>query len=276
MPIGFRRAAVSLAVVVCGAAANAQDPVLLRLHPHVGDTLHTLLEQQTDVSDVTPGSPTSPARAMTSTVVIFSETIVRAVSARGTTVLTIVDSAKMSSTDPHAAQQIFAAQRALEGQHMTLELGADGSVESARDARGVLVTRDVAAAMSAMPAVFPRQPVRVGDQWTREMPLPPSAPGARSSARARAVFRLDSLQKDGSTAYVSMHGDIATDSTGTSAPLSGSIAGTLKLDRVRGWMTESRFLIMLKSLVTPPAGSGFAPMHVFTRVQQHMRTMDKH
>ena len=263
--------------VMLASVARAQEPVVLRLHPHVGDTLHTLLEQQTDVSDVTPGSPTSPARAMTSTVVIFSETIVRAVRATGTTVLTIVDSAKMSSTDPHAAQQIFTAQRALEGQHMTLELGADGSVESARDARGILVTHDVAAAMSAMPAVFPKQPVRVGDQWTREMPLPAGgAGGSKSSGRARAVFRLDSLQKDGSIAWVSMHGDIVADSSATIAPLSGSIAGTLKLDRVRGWMTESRFLIMLKSLVMPPAGSGFAPMRIFTRVQQHMRTMDKH
>ena len=57
--------------------------------------------------------------------------------------------------------------------------------------------------------------------------------------------------------------------------LSGSITGALQIDRARGWMTDSRFLVVLQSVVTPPGGSGLAPMRLMTRVTQRLRTMDK-
>jgi hypothetical protein len=201
---------------------------------------------------------------------------VRSVHQTSTTVLTIVDSALLTSTDAHAATMIADAQRALQGQQLTLQLGADGTVQSARDARGVLLPRDVADAMAAMPAVFPRKPVSVGEQWKREMPLPPGGTlGARGSAHVRAIFRLDSLQRGGAIAFVSMRGEILADSTSHGVELSGSIAGTMQLDRARGWMTDSRFLITLRSIISPPASAGLAPMTFVTRVTQRLRTMDK-
>ncbi len=267
------------ALVLLARSAPAQEPtrVLLRLHPRVGDTLHTSLEQQTDVSAIMPGNALGASRSVTTSVAIRLRTIVRSVQQLSTTVLTIVDSAALSSTDAHAATMIADAQRALKGQQLTLQLGADGTVESARDARGILVPRDVADAMAAMPAVFPRRPVVVGEQWTREMPLPPGGPlGARGAGHVRAVFRLDSLQKGGATAYVSMHGDILPDSTSHGVELSGSITGAMQLDRSRGWMTDSRVVIMLRSIITPPPSAGLAPMKFVTRVTQRLRTMDRH
>ena len=251
--------------------------MLLRLHPRVGDTLHTTLEQQTEVSAIMPGNAVAPNHSVTTNVAIHSRTIVRSVQQMTTTVVTIVDSAVLSSTDAHAAKMIADAQRTLQGQQLTLQLGADGSVEGAWDARGTLVPRDVADAMAAMPAVFPRKPVAVGQEWTREMPLPAGGPlGARGSGHVKAVFRLDSLQRGGAVAYVLMRGDILPDSTSQGVELSGSIAGTMQLDRARGWMTDSRFLIALRSIIAPPAAAGLAPMKFLTRVTQRLRTMDKH
>jgi hypothetical protein len=251
--------------------AEAQDAVLLRLHPRLGDTLHTFLEQQTEVS-----MPAAAGKSTTTSVSIHSQTIVRAVQATSTVVLTVVDSARLSSSDAHTAAAMASAQKTLEGQQLMLQLGADGTVEWARDARGALVARAVADAMTAMPAVFPRKPVTVGEQWMREMPLPSGGPlGARGSGRAKAVFRLDSLNRSGSVAYVSMQGEILPDNASQGVELNGTISGTLQLDRSRGWMTDSRFLIVLKSLVTPPASSGLAPMRFLTRVTQRLRTMDK-
>jgi hypothetical protein len=272
--------AVSLfALVVCARIAPAQESaaVLLRLHPRVGDTLHTWLEQQTDVSASMPGNALGAARSVTTSVAIHSRTIVRSVQQWSTTVLTIVDSARLASTDARAAKQIADAERALTGQQLMLQLGADGTVESARDARGVLVPRDVADAMAAMPAVFPRRPVVVGQEWTREMPLPSGGPlGARGAGHVHAVFRLDSLQKGGAIAYLSMHGGILPDSASHGTELSGSIAGAMQLDRARGWMTDSRVLITLRSIIAPPSSVGLAPMKFLTRVTQRLRTMDKH
>ena len=272
------RRASCLTLLSITAAAHAQDsgPVQLRLHPRVGDTLHTWLEQQTEVSATTPGNALAPARTVTTSVSIHSRTIVRSVQQATATVLTIVDSASLSSTDAHAATQIADAQRGLQGQQLVLVLGADGTVESAHDAKGAPVTRDAADAMAAMPAIFPKKPVTVGEQWIREMPLPSGgALGARGSGHARAVFHLDSLQRGGGVAYVSMRGDIVPDSTSQGVELSGSISGTMQVDRVRGWMTDSRFIVIVRSVVTPPAASGLAQMRFATRVTQRLRTMDK-
>lgn len=268
------RIALVLAFVSATSVASAQaaPPVLLRLQPHVGDTLHTWLEQRTEVS--TGGA--AATQGVTTTVSIHSRTIVRSARPTSTTVMTIVDSVSLTSTDAHAAAMIAEAQRSLRGQQLVLQLGVDGTVESARDARGMLLSRDVTDAMAAMPAVFPMQPVAVGDQWRRELPLPAGGPvGARGSGHVRATFRLDSLERGSTIAYVSMRGEILPDSTSQGVALSGSITGTLQIDRVRGWMTDSRFLVQLQSVVTPPRGTGLAPMRLVTRVTQRLRTMDK-
>ena len=271
------RAALLLTFVAGSSIASAQaaSPVLLRLQPHLGDTLHSWLEQRTEV---TTGSAAvaGSSRGVTTSVSIHSRSIVRSVRPTNTIVLTIVDSATFTSTDTHAASMIAEAGRALRGQQLMLLLGVDGTVEGARDVRGVPLSREATDAMATMPAVFPRQAVAVGDQWVRELPLPPGGPlGARGSGRVRAVFHLDSMDRAASIAYVSMRGDILPDSTSQGVALSGSLSGALQIDRVRGWMTDSRFLVVLQSVITPPAGSGLAPMRLMTRVTQRLRTMDK-
>ena len=267
-----------VAQVLCASSACAQavSSVVLRLHPAVGDTLHTLLEQQTEVTATTPGNVVAPTRSVTTSMAIRSRTIVRDVLSTSATVLTIVDSARLTSTDAHAAALNAQAQRSLEGQQLVLQLGADGAVESARDAHGVLVPRALAEAMASMPAVFPKGAVAIGSQWSREMPLPAGGPlGARGAGHVRATFRFDSLQKGGAMAYVSMRGDILPDSASEGVELSGTMSGSMQLDRSRGWMTDSRFVVMLRSLVTPPAAMGVAPMQFMTRVTQRLHTMDK-
>ena len=58
-------------------AAAARDGVVLRLHPHVGDTLRTRLEQQTEVSAQFHGGANAP-RTMLTSVTILARTIVQA------------------------------------------------------------------------------------------------------------------------------------------------------------------------------------------------------
>jgi hypothetical protein len=270
---------MTVALVAClampMATANAQG-VLLRVHPRVGDTLHTRLEQQTEVSTTLPGTGARTTKSVTTSVVLNSRTIVQASSPASTLLLTIVDSADLHTSDAHGAAQVAAAARSLRGQQMILRLGADGTVESARDARGVPLPRDVADAMSAMPAVFPGRPVAVGETWTRELPLPTGGTlGARGAGRVNAVFRLDSLDRAGTLAYVSMRGEIRPDGPGEGVQLSGVVTGAMLVDRLRGWMTDSHFVVTVRSLVTPPPATGLAPMRFVTRVTQRLRTMDK-
>jgi hypothetical protein len=272
---------VALALVAVGALASAvaaqasaPDGVVLRLHPRVGDTLHTRLEQLTEITGVrTSGSAPKP---MTTSVTVLARTIVQASRKATTTVLTLVDSAAVHSSDAHGAAMSAQAEQVLRGQRLVVQLAEDGSVESARDARGVAVPRDVAEAMAAMPAVFPRRPVAVGERWQREMPLPSAGPiGTAGTTQIHAEFRLDSLSGNGQLAFVSMRGQLASDADTRGVELSGNMTGAMQVDRARGWMTDSFFTLIIHSVVTPPGGVGMQPMKFVTRVTQRLRTMDK-
>ena len=52
------------------------------------------------------------------------------------------------------------------------------------------------------------------------------------------------------------------------------MTGEMQVDRRRGWMTDSRFTLVVLSLVAPPGGAS-APMRFLTKVTQRLRTMDK-
>jgi hypothetical protein len=258
-----------------GAAQTASAAgVVLRLHPHVGDTLHTRLEQVTEITSANASGAAS--KPMTTKVTVLARTIVQTSRQATTTVLTVVDSAEVHSSDAHGSAMSAQAEKVLRGQRMVIELAEDGSVERARDARGLAVPRDVADAMAAMPAVLPRRPIAVGERWQREMPIPSAGPiGSGGNARVRAEFRLDSLSASGQLAFVSMRGQIASDSGARGVELSGNMAGAMQIDRVRGWMTDSYFTLLIRSIVTPPNGMGMQPMKFVTKVTQRLRTMDK-
>lgn len=265
-----------LLLSLAGSAGAQGSGVWLRVHPRAGDTLHTRLEQQTEMHGTVRGTGGPLEKSVTSSVMLASRTIVQASYPASTEVLTIVDSADVHTSDEHAAMQIAEAERSLLGQQLQLRLASDGSVESARNALGGSVPADLASAMSAMPAVFPKRPVVVGEEWTREMPLPAGGPlGTKGAAHVNAVFRLDSLDRAGAVAYISMRGDIRPDSSSQAVQLSGSVNGAMQVDQRRGWMTDSRVRVLVRSLFTPPAGSGFSPMTFVTRVTQRLRTMDK-
>lgn len=267
-------AATGLARAVAAQTASAEG-IVLRLHPRVGDTLHTRLEQVTEITSARSGGGAAP-KPMTTSVTVLARTIVQASRKATTTVLTVVDSAAVHSSDVHGAAMSAQAEKVLRGQRMVVQLAEDGSVESARDARGVALPRDVADAMAAMPAVLPRRPIAVGERWQREMPLPSAGPlGAGGNAQVRAEFRLDSLSGSGDLAFVSMHGQIGSDADARGVEMSGSMSGAMQIDRARGWMTDSFFTLLIHSVVTPPSGVGMQPMKFVTKVSQRLRTMDK-
>lgn len=266
--------ALAGACLLLGSEANAQA-IALQIHPRARDTLHTRLDQRMEVS-ASDVDGAARGRPLVSSVTIFSRSIVESSLATSTVVLTVVDSAYMHSNDSHGAEQIEAAERALQGQRLLLQLASDGSVESASDGGGRPVSRDLADAMAAMPAAFPRRPVRVGEEWSREMPLPSGSPlGSRGTGEVSARFRLDSLSRGDHIAFVTMHGDIRPASGSDGVQVTGTISGSMRLDRDRGWMTDSQVSVIVRSLVTPPAGSGRSPMRFVTRVTQRLRTMDK-
>jgi hypothetical protein len=254
--------------------AVGREGVVLRLHPRVGDTLRTRLEQLTEITVARAGATPRPTAT---SVIVLARTIVQASRQASTTVLTVVDSADVHTSDVRGGAMADQAERSLRGQQLVLQLAEDGTVEIARDARGVAVPREVTEAMATMPPVFPKRSVAIGERWQREMPFTSSNPlgGAGASGRVRAEFRLDSLGRHGDLAYVSMRGEIVPDDERAGRDLSGHMSGEMQVDRRRGWMTDSRFTLVVMSLVAAPAGATAAPMRFLTKVTQRLRTMDK-
>jgi hypothetical protein len=281
-----RRALVSAACVVSAAAAPARaldaQAVVLQIKPSLGDTLHMRLDQQTELTGTRRVGNGESVTSIQTTMRVFSRAVVEGSSKEGTLLRAITDSVRLSTTDEHARPMSEQTQRQLHGRSMRLRVAPDGTA-SVADERGGM-PREMSEVVSLMPAAFPRAAVNVGDSWMREMPLPGASRltpgGAPASGWLRAKFRLDSVARDGMIAYVSVRGDMdgETDSRNdsTTGPVleKGTVTGNMIVDRRRGWVSESRFVILVYSSVALP-GAAAVPMRFQTKITQRMRTLER-
>jgi hypothetical protein len=273
------RLKVWLAVTAFGVSApgrpvEAQEQILLRINPQVGDTLRMRLDQQTEIVGTRRAGSVESTSSIINTMQMFSRAIVEGLSARGTTVLAVTDSVLFLSTDERTRPARERAQRSLAGQSVRFHVAPDGTMAMSDDGNA---PREVSEAVSLMPAAFPKGPVAVGESWIREMMLPGgSRLGTPVSGKLRVTFRLDSMVRGGELAYVSMRGEMQpTPAFGAATSLEkGSVTGTMLLNRKRGWLTESRFFIAVTSTIGAAAATGMTPMRMHVRITQHMRTMD--
>ena len=267
-------AAVVATFVVLPASATAQR-YQLRIAPVPGDTLRMQLEQQTEVRG--EERPESPARSMKARLSIYSHAIVTGRANGATTLVAHTDSVVMDSDDEHARNLEEQARRLAGAEPVWLRLAADGTVRLLDDAGNL--ASDVSGSVSLIPAALPPGALAIGETWMRSMPVPvgPSA----DVGTVRATFRLDSVSAGGRIAYISVRGDLARGAMpaagprGTMMKVAGSVAGHLNLDRVRGWIADSRFVVTMHSIVEPPASSGISPIRFRTVVTQRMRLRDR-
>jgi hypothetical protein len=245
--------------------------VLLELHPRAGDTIRMRLEQVTEVSAPRRGGP--PMRVVT-TLQLYSRAIVESTVPMSSRILAVTDSMDVESNDAHARDVAEQARRSLQGQMVRLDLSRDGTVAVA-DAPGV-IPRDVAEIISVMPASFPKAVVAVGDTWVRLMPIPSGVQfPVPEGAMVRARFRLDSLSRGGDLAYVTMTGAFEIGVPPRPArdedAVGGKVTGTMVVNRRRGWLAESRFLVQMHA-VMPAMSPQASPMRFTVRITQLMRT----
>lgn len=265
--MGLARCILLLGAV---AAPALGQTVLLELRPRVGDTLRMRLDQQTEIAGTREGG--RPMRVATS-VSMYSRAIVLSSDGATSLILAVTDSVHVRSNDEHALALAEQARRGLEGRRVRLRLVPDGTVGVAEADQSV--TRDVRDMAAIMPGSFPNAPIAVGDTWFREMAVPGSAQlELPMGGRVRARFRLDSVSRGGELAYVSMSGTFeAADSARREDAAAGLVSGTLVIDRRRGWLSESRFLIQMRSTMPASPRNNRAAMQFRTRITQHMRVL---
>lgn len=269
----MRRARMTFALLaLVGTEVHAQS-LVLELRPRLGDTLRMRLDQTTEmVGNRRGGAPMQ----VTTTLRMFSRAIVEGRTASATLIFAVTDSVDLTTSDPQARKLVDNTEAQLEGRKMRLRLSPNGVVsllDSPRD-----VPREVNEIVSIMPASFPTEPVAVGDSWVREMPIPPSARlGVPVGGIVRSTFRFDSLARGGDFAYVSMRGTLVTDmaTAADKASIAGSVDGSMVVDRRRGWLSETRFLIQVRTTVEATSGYLGAPLRFRTTITQRMKVFDR-
>ncbi len=260
---------ISVAIAAGSVPAGGQS-VLLRIHPRVGDTLSVRMDQKVEMTGTPMGCASSrekraetcleSTRTMSSMTEVFSRAIVRKESGDGVVVLTVTDSIRTSSAPGGTRLGKPIRMNNQRNRSFEMRVSGDGGAEVVdSDA-----TDEMRALFGQMPATLSKMPVAVGEQWKRQMRVP-IAGEAGAYALVRASFQLDSL--DGDVAYISMRGTLAHDHVdGSDSELSGSMSGSILLDRRLGWITDTRVVIDANSVVQPPNGG--QKMRVRTKVTQ--------
>jgi len=268
---------VLAAVAICATQGAAQT-VTLRVKPHVGDTLRMRLDQQSEMTGVRRTATGEASAMVINSMKMFSRAIVESATDAGTTVLAITDSLLLSSTDDRTRATSAQVEQKIRGQRIRFRVAPDGTVGMVESNDGA--PREIAQVVSLMPAAFPKGPIKVGESWIREMPLPVGSQlGAQLSGKLHVTFRFDSLTHGGDWAYVSMRGEVEP-ATGPGAASTatldkGLVTGTMLVDQRRGWLTESWFSIVVTSTMKTVAASGIASTRMQMRITQHMHTMER-
>ena len=253
--------------------------ILLEIRPTRGDTLHLRLEQSVEMKGTTRVGDRDSTMTVATSMAILARAIILAADSTAARVVTVTDSVIVSGAFPalDAAQE--RARRDLRGSRVEMRVLPDGSSEIISDSTAL--TNELRSLVAQMPATLPRTPVQVGERWSRVVTVPIEAQGGMATtASLKTTFRLDSLSRNKEIAYVSLLGELsrtAMDSASgrSGLEMTGTIKGSMTIDRKRGWMTDSRAVINLKSVLPPVRGGNAHPMHFNLTITQRMRALDK-
>lgn len=264
--------------VVLPVQATPGQKVLLEIRPHIGDTLRMHLTQTVELNGSSRrGGRDSALSSMTTSIEVFTRAVAYQWTSGGTLMESITDSVAMIPASPGSLADL--KRRTMQAKRVWVRVSTDGAMEIVDDADPNSELRHI---FGEMPAMLARGRVAVGEKWTREMQIPLSGdPGA--TGQVRATFRLDSLGRNGDIAYISMHGTMERSNPPGASPASagyatsGTLSGTIQIDRRLGWITDSRSSIIVRSTIAAaPARKGEpqgAPMQVRTKITQWIRAM---
>lgn len=266
----------ALALPGIAPALGAQDAVLLRIRPRVGDTLVVSVEQQVYLVGRTRRGGADTTMRMRTATALWSRILVRGFDGEATFITAITDSVSVGAIGSAERVSPDAIMRALEGRRLRMRvtpLGAATLLDAPRD-----LAAELRGVLSQMPATLPAAAIRVGESWSEAMRIPVSGRDS-GGALVRATYRLDSLRASGALAFISMRGtigrsaDVSALPDGTRMSSAGTILGWLVLDRRRGWWLDAITRIALRSTITPPPERSGEPMRLETRIAQRMRVL---
>lgn len=267
------------AITLAPGVATAAQPVLLEVRPTVGDTIRLRLEQTVEMKGTTRVGKRDSTMSSTSRMAILARAIVLSTDSAGARVLAITDSVSFEGAEGVQTSPYQRNPKTLEGSRVEMRLLPDGSSDILPGDREVM--NDFRALMAQMPSTLPRTPVQVGERWSPVVTVPIAGQGGVARTESlKITFRFDSLSRNREVAHISMVGEISRTSNDSArgpagTEMTGTIRGGMTVDLKRGWMTDSRAVVTLRSVVPPPPGSRAHPMRFELAITQRMRALDK-
>lgn len=271
------RVAIALSLAVFGASVAAAQPVALRIGPPVGETVRMRLDQRVEMAGTARMAAGDSTATVVTTLLVMSRAFVERRDRDATILLTWADSVAATSNGADSLVVAAEMRRALQGKRVRLRIAPDGATEIVGKAADG--SPELNALFSQMPATLPSTPVPVGHSWSRVMvaPIDPAVSGKGGGGKLQATFRLDSLSRNGESAYVSIVGTLsrppASKDGWATLTLSGSLTGALVIDRRRGWINDARMSYIVRSVVTPTSGSTAAAMRFRMKITQWVRAV---
>jgi hypothetical protein len=258
-------------------AVHAQaGTVLLQVRPGAGDTIKVRLDQTVEMTGP-PGADGKPV-VESGTLVMLATLAVETVDGDGATIVSTTDSLRVNSPPNSASAAVLAWGAIAANRAVRFRVAPNGAayVPSA-SGRAVPST----ALTSAMPATLPVRAIAPGTEWTSVIVVPlASSVDPKGTAKLSATFTFDSLSRSGELAFLSVRGRLMkadndpapASGNRVSVETSGTVAGTVLLDRRRGWITDARTTFSLLSLVTS-ADPSKTPVRVRMTISQWLRAM---
>ncbi len=235
------------------------------------------LDQEMNITRTGQAALGDAATAVTTTWVVLQRMIVEHADTSGTEILQVTDSVSTERIDDRGPEPAPRRNRPVDGSHVLLHVAPDGAVTLLDSTNSVSsALREV---LRNLPVTFPRDPVQVGHSWVRAMKLP-AGPGYGKGGEIKLEFRLDSVADGSDLAYVSVHGPLGgarvnATAGGVTLVTRGSLAGTMVVDRRRGWLTDWHATIDVQYDMQPPPGSNQSPGRMRMTATQWLRAIDR-
>lgn len=257
-------------------AQGGGSSVLLQVRPSPGDTIKVRLDQTVEMTG--PVGADGKASGESGTLVLLATLAVESVDVDGATIVSTTDSVRVNSPPNSASSAVLAWAALAANRAVRFRVAPNGSawVPSGRGR-----AMPSAALTSQMPATLPTRPIAPGATWTSNLSVPlASSVDPKGMAMLIATFTFDSLSLSGELAFLSLRGRLMKSENEPTAPkngqsiveTSGTVTGSVLLDRRRGWITDARTTFSLYSLVTP-ADPTKPPVRVRMTISQWMRAM---
>ena len=234
-----------VAMILRAAATAAQQTVLLRFSPPVGQVTRYRNVAQTwmQMPGLNAGDTSQLAMSQT---MYWTRTITDEHS-NTWTANTVIDSSGFgdsSSVGPMSRgdmfrgtviRQTYDASGRLDSSSVTPPPGTDSLVSASMRLSGQV--------LGSLPSrlSMPSRPIRVGDSWADTVSVPLTTPKGIMTLKGRVIVTLERLERVGGdrVAVISSAADIATDTSGVAAVGKGSSHSTVRLDLDAGRMLSA-------------------------------------